>query len=118
MVMFAAKETSGALMRRARATAGPRKANSATRTRRAKENSAVPQRAIAARAWTETVVPARMVIVAPAPTETAAATPKAATASPSCPVARRLTGNRRVGFTSDAKPPPVGGGFAFLLLAD
>ena len=40
MVMFAAKETSGALMRRARATAGPRKANSATRTRRAKDDGA------------------------------------------------------------------------------
>ena len=103
----------------ARATAGLRRGNSATQIHRVREtDSVVPPKVtgapgrmvIAAHEWT--------VIVGPGPMETAAAIPKAATASPSCPVVRRLTGNLQASFTSHAKPPPAGGGFAFLLLAD
>ena len=73
---------------------------------------------IGARVWMEIVVRAWTVTRAHGLTATAAATRKAAIASPSYPAVRQQTGNQFVHFPSQPKPSPVGGGFALLLLTD
>jgi hypothetical protein len=80
---------------------------------------------IAARVWTATVAPARMAIVVLVLTETGVcvpmatvvATPKAATASLSCPAVRQRISNQSAHYPSLAKATARRGGFALLLLA-